>query len=826
MLEKNDDIPEQPNILTKNIKVVRAKKIIDPHLINKLANLQQKNKPNKKNSKYGKTQKNLHRDLIGFSRTKKRTKAELMGGASGSFPAADEYKMTKTEIAQSKIQKLQRATGITAIKNFASNTFKKLSARFDRDNPLSSKIVAAEIAARDFIDACVIYKEHLLRIRQAINVIDIKILTPIISGSLKGKKGGSLFNDGNNPMIHESTLKYLYRLANLRENTYLDYKGKCSTTSFEDTKSRVAAVVNFFKKTTGTGNLKPIDRYSGIKFKFFVCKLYKLREAELEYNFRLQQFTHLLIGISNANGHQELQKFIKTIKTPYNNIPLLDIKNTDSAFTGYDNQILSDLRAQKIDTEAINYQDSALSKEYYTQLATIPANIERIKWSVSRCLLIARQINALQDEIHRNTGLAPNPELTFVFRSAATERLKDDDIQAAYNRKLNEINYRIDNYVQYLIQSVDTAINYGSQENTSDTTFADIAKLRSIIIFLDDKLNNLQAYDAARYQQLVAQIKQVLEDKLVSLGKNKEFMPSSATSQITTTFNKLEPVLTRMLLENDNKQLLFHNRGILYEIWGDDTTLARKLLFNRNPMTPFTKTDMTLLLGKMREYYILKLTDLTGGQQSIDIQSDATLNARTFDKRTNRIIDYREQKNPRLAMVGGDSLPMVGGSSNSEPDNFSPEPNENYPASMTILPFGYPDDLPSTTNACLGQQTGGANYQQLSNPNIITIENEKKLADVNILTNTGTTVQQFPYLRLSEQTLRKFYGDMMFMLNNPLFFKSPGFFQKFLDKFRWVNKTQKTKELHRVYMNYVIKLEMGVLNFKEILHLGSLLEQL
>ena len=629
----------KPQLLADKLKAVRAQKIIDPHITSKLVENETSRRKinllgaNHSQKKYiSRTQKNIHRDLIGFARTKRKSRKELIGGATDTKPKSSKSNpaqtgkiegtaITKEEYKYSLGKKIARATGIKKVVNAVSDTFKKVGAIIDTKNPMASEVLNIEIAGREFIDTCLVYKAYLIRIRQALVVIDKKILTPIIIGSMKGKKGGGLFNDGNNPMINESTLKYLYRLANLRDNTYLDYIGKCSMSSLEGTKSRIKSVVDFFKRATT--NLKPIDRYSGLRFKFFMCKLYKLREAELEYNFRLQQLSQHLKFISNSTDYLSLQKYLKFRETKYNRIEYLDITKTEPAFTGYNNQLMSDLEKQKINDAAVDLEDSALSKKYYQTLETIPANIERVKYVVNKCILISSQIVGLQTEIHRSTGLAPNEELNFVMRGASIKRLKDQSFRLVYFDKLNDINYRVDNYVQFLLQSIDAAINYGEQENTTDKTYENIAELRGIILFLDKSLNSLSTMDQATFMALRDQLKKYLLAKLAATQTDTEYMPTDAKSQIDPEFAKIKNALIIKLLEADKKNLLFKNKGILYEIWGDDTSLARKLLFHNDTYRPFDLQDMRTLLAKIRDYYARQVIELTGGQQGVDIQSAA-----------------------------------------------------------------------------------------------------------------------------------------------------------------------------------------------------------
>jgi hypothetical protein len=794
---------------------MRAQKIVDPHITSRLVGNEtsriKRNKisetANPRVKKYNsKTYKNIHRDLIGFARTKRKSRKELIGGATTGPKTAqpgtiEGSSITKQEYKYTMGKRIARATGLRTMANAVGDTFKKIGAFVDTKNPMASEILNIEIAGREFIDTCMVYKAYLIRIRQALVVIDKKILTPIIIGSMKGKKGGGLFNDGNNPMIHESTLKYLYRLANLRDNTYLDYIGKCSMSSLEGVKSRIKSVVDFFKRATT--NLKPIDRYSGLRFKFFMCKLYKLREAELEYNFRLQQLSQHLKFISNSTDYLTLQKYLKFRITKYNSIEYLDIRKTEPAFNGYNNQLMSDLKNQKINEAAVDLEDSALSKEYYKTLETIPANIERVKYVVNKCIQMSSQIVSLQTEIHRSTGLAPNDELNFVMRGASIKRLKDQSFRQVYFDKLNDINYRVDNYVQYLLESIDAAINYGEQENTTDKTYENIANLRGIVLFLDKYLNSLSTMDQATFMKLRDEIKQYLLNKLAATQSTTEYMPTHAKQQIDTIFAKIKNPLIIKLLEADNKNLLFKNKGLLYEIWGDDTTLARKLLFHNDTYRPFDLQDMRTLLGKMRDYYTRQIVELTGGQQSVDIQSAATLGATSLDKSTARIKDYRAGIPSQQAQIGGAELA-----------DFSSEPNESYPVSMNILPFGYPDDLPSTTSptGCPGQ-VGGVSFQLPQNPNTITITDEKSKAQVLIRTSAGDKTEEFRFLRLSNQTLQAFYGDMLYMMNYPMFLESRSFFKKILDFFTRATKIQRTKQVHRIYMNYLIKLEMGVINF-------------
>ena len=767
---------------------VKVRQITDSYLAHKLVE-KNKKKINYELNMYrkykSKTQKNLHRDLIGFAKTRKKAGQEYIGhkhigGAPLTKPQTDpNAKITSAETRQGIKGALGRITGLTAVGNFISDTAGRTAAFLNFYNSEASQIVEVEIAAKKFINTAIVYKAYLLKIRAALTIIDKKILTPIIVGSIK-KKSGTLFTDTTTGMLNENNIKYLYRLANLRDNTFLDYIGKCSFSSLEKSKTRLKLVVDWFNRATG--ELKPLDRYSGLHYRFFLCKLYKLREAEIEYNFRLQQLTQSLKFINTLASYQILQKYIKIERTSYNNIEIIDIKNTKTAFDGYAQQIQTDMKNQKVNTEAISLDDSRLSKTYYSKLQTIPANIERIKWCVNKCMIIGNEILGLQTEIHRSTGFAPNPELNFVIRTESTKRLKNNAARGIYFDKLNDINRRIDEYVQYLLQSLDSAINYGNQENPSGQAYNynQIVTYRQYLQYIDKQLNSLSTISQRDFMVLRDTLRLQLLAKILDLYHfNVETcFPGNKKSEVETKLTGINHDLAANLLKSDMS--IFSNAGILFDIYGDDTRLGRKLIYSPGA---FDKTDMYQLLNAVREYYLGKIRAISGETEKIPIPSGTE-----FVKPG--MIDLRA---PIRQQRGGDDL---------SPAEFDSEPNENYPESMTILPFGYPDDL-AKQPLLLGQSGGG-------------LEQEKYSTNVSVSSTGGTTQQvSFNYITLSEQSLQTLYGDIIYLLNNPMFLESRTFFQKFKDFFTRVTKTQATKEVHRIYMNYIMKFDMGVYNFDE-----------
>lgn len=802
---------------------VKVKKITDPRLVSKLVekhtgliNLKYQNElindgnTHMRKRKYaGKTRKNLHRDLIGFARTKRHARYELLKGGAGSAPsmATKESKkperlidadVTTKERVQSITRSIAQTTGVSKVGNILRSATGRVGAFFDFNNPEASQIVEVEIAGRNFINTALAYKAYLLKMREALMVIDKKILTPIIVGSIKGKKGGELFNDDSaNSMVNKSTMKYLYRLANLRDNTYIDYIGKCSLSSLEGTKTRLKLVVDWFKKASG--NLQPIDRYSGMRYRFFMCKLYKLREAELEFNFRLQQLTQSLKFISNLPAYQTLQEFIKIDRTEYNTIEYLDIKKTKTAFTNYETQIMKDIQSQKINTEAVDFQDSVLSKSYYKTLQTVPANIERVKWTVNKCMVIAYEIDSLQDEIFRSTGFAPNRELNFVLRTGATKRLKDNATRMAYFDRVNSINLRIDNYVQYLLQSLDSAINYGNEENHKGTTYQEIADMRDILSFLNKELNKISTYQSADVQKVQERIRYFLnagmEKKIMSSKVTPSYFPSTAENMMNSS-NTLTNIITKVSgsIAKENKKNLFDkngNKGVLYNIYADDTSLTQKLWSDNVVMT---RTELQQIIGAMQKHYAAKLQNEMG-DKPFDMQSQESVSQLGKDL-SKMNLDLRRA--PTVQKGGAE---------------FSSEPNESYPASMTILPFGYPDDVLTASkriNQSCSQIGGGFDVSRDEKVQVYST-----VIDSSNPASQRETNVQFNVIRISETSLKGFYRDLMFILNNPMFFESRGFFQKLGDFFTRATKTQKTKEIHRIYMNYIVKFEMGVLNFDD-----------
>ena len=826
---------------------VKVKKITDPHLTSKLVekqpglvNLKYQSEidgiPKRKRKYGGKSRKNLHRDLIGFARTKRRGRYELLqrsGGRDGTqwggAPAMPTDKSKKTdklidanvttkERFQSLTRSVAQTTGVSKIGNIIRSATGRVGAFFDFNNPEASQIVEVEIAGRNFINTALAYKAYLLKMREALMVIHKKILTPIIVGSIKGKKGGELFNDGSaNSMVNKSTMKYLYRLANLRDNTYIDYIGKCSMSSLEGSKTRLKLVVDWFRKATG--NLQPIDRYSGMRYRFFMCKLYKLREAELDFNYRLQQLTQSLKFISNLPAYQVLQQFIKIKKTEYNTIEYLDIKQTKTAFTNYEKDIMGYIQSQKINTEAVDFQDSVLSKAYYKTLQAVPANIERVKWTVNKCMVIAYEIDSLQDEIHRSTGFAPNPELNFVLRTGATKRLKDNATRMAYFDRVNSINLRIDNYVQFLLQSIDSAVNYGKEENPSGSVdnYEEIIKWREILTFLDAELNKMTTYQSANVQEVQSHIRNILLDKMktkVKLAGNPEYYPpraaeilgSSGNSNITAVTNKVST-----LIAQNNQSDLFRNSGVLFQIWANEEGLTRKL-WDENSV--ITRGELQQIIGEMRKFYSAKLQSMLG-DKPVDMQSQESV-AQLANEMSKMKLNLRQAQR---GGAGGDCgaefsrQAQRGGAGGDGGAEFSESPNDSYPESMTILPFGYPD-ASVTASAKMNQQRqcGGGVYDV---QNIEKVKVNCKVIDNSDPANQITQDERFMCIKLSEDSLKGFYRDLIFILNNPMFFESRGFFAKLGDFFTRATKTQKTKEIHRIYMNYLVKFEMGVLNFDD-----------
>jgi hypothetical protein len=804
---------------------IKVKKLTDPHLTSRLVEKETDRgnlrtyqpevnelKTGKSRAKYvGKTRKNLHRDLIGFARTKRRSRYEIFqtGGVDpptttitttakpGVAPTIQQGKPTKPqkliesdvtnkERFQVMTRSLGQATGVSKVGAYIKSATGRVGAYFDFNNPEASQIVEIEIAGRNFINTALAYKAYLLKIREALMVIDKKILTPIIVGSIKGKKGGALFNDGQGGMFHDSTVKYLYRLANLRHNTYIDYIGKCSMSSLSGTQNRLKLVVDFFKRASG--NLRPFDRYNGMRYRFFMCKLYKLREAELEFNYRLQQLTQGLKFISNLPAYQTLQKFIKIKRTEFNQIEIVDIKATNAAFTGYDKYIIESMRSQKLNAEAVDFQDSVLSKAYYKTLQNVPANIERVKWTVNKCMVIAYEIDALQDEIHSSTGFAPNPELNFVLRSGATKRLKDNAARMIYYEKINDINLRVDSYVQYLLQSIDTAVNYGNEENPSGAgKYQEIVDIRETILFLDAELNKITTYQSADIQKIQGQIRLVLQAKMAQqINVGHQYYPNSAEFTITTSSMRKDAIKNiSTKISQTTKTSLFKNAGVLFDIWATETKLTEKLWDSNNVMT---RSDLQQILGAIRDHYSAKLQVLGG--KPIEMQSNESM-AQFAKEVTNTKL------NLRLAQKGGGDLDVA---------EFNPEPNESYPQSMSILPFGYPADVLDASakiNQC------GGDISQREKKDVLV-----QIYDKNNPNSAGIT-ERFPCIKISKETLGTFYGDLMYILNTPLFFESHGFFQKLGDFFTRASKTQKTKEIHRLYMNYIIKFDMGVLNFDD-----------